>query len=272
MSVYTKSTTKPPVGNRKRIVLCDRDYLIYDDGRLWACTYNCFLKTRYDKDGYVITSLGFYDDNGVYKKKIFKIHRLVLTYFGRKPTKNEQCRHLDGNKQNNHISNLKWGTSKQNSNDKKKHGTQCFGETVSGSKLTDTTVKDIVRLYLKYRFSMKLKEFCIKVRKHLDLDHNALSDILRGRSWKHITKGVDFTLPVRKRRITFESCMFYEYKRSGLSNNAFSLKFSKNGITYHTVYNAIRKYEKIGILPCRFIDLSPPKSADISIPTKNSLK
>lgn len=42
------------------------------------------------------------------KSKAMYIHRLVLEYFGENP-KNLPCvNHIDGNKSNNHISNLEW--------------------------------------------------------------------------------------------------------------------------------------------------------------------
>ncbi len=48
-------------------------------------------------------------------QKIFKVHRLVLTYF--KPILNlqdYQCNHIDGNKLNNNINNLEWCTGSEN--------------------------------------------------------------------------------------------------------------------------------------------------------------
>ena len=52
------------------------------------------------------------------------IHRLVLeTFVGPQPDGME-CRHLDGNPENNRLSNLRWGTPFENSTDKGKHGTQ----------------------------------------------------------------------------------------------------------------------------------------------------
>jgi len=53
---------------------------------------------------------------------IRSIHRLVLeTFIGKRP-KGMVCRHLDGNSCNNKLSNLKWGTQKENIADAFKHG------------------------------------------------------------------------------------------------------------------------------------------------------
>lgn len=42
--------------------------------------------------------------------RVVAIARLVLTAFTRKPNKGEACVHLDGNRSNNHVSNLRWAT------------------------------------------------------------------------------------------------------------------------------------------------------------------
>lgn len=51
------------------------------------------------------------------------VHVLVLTAFDQpRPDPTAQCRHLDGNSANNHLSNLKWGTVSENALDRVLHG------------------------------------------------------------------------------------------------------------------------------------------------------
>lgn len=52
------------------------------------------------------------------------VHRIVaLTFIGVPPfAKSEVC-HNDGNRRNNHYSNLRWGTRKENVADSIRHGT-----------------------------------------------------------------------------------------------------------------------------------------------------
>lgn len=67
------------------------------------------LKQQKDKKGYSVITL---KANGV--KKTFKVHRLVAIYFIKNPKNLPEVNHKDGNKSNNHKSNLEWCTTKKN--------------------------------------------------------------------------------------------------------------------------------------------------------------
>jgi hypothetical protein len=54
-----------------------------------------------------------------------------------------ECCHNDGNPQNNHWSNLRWDTPKNNHADKVKHGTTNRGEQCGTAKLTLEQVRAI---------------------------------------------------------------------------------------------------------------------------------
>lgn len=61
-----------------------------------------------------------------------KTHRLVLEAFvGPRPA-GGVCRHLDGTRANNHISNLVWGTSAENAADMVLHGTRVIASQKAG--------------------------------------------------------------------------------------------------------------------------------------------
>ena len=65
-----------------------------------------------------ISSTGYYQvtfgKNGITDKEKYSIHKLVLLYFIPNPYKKRCGNHKDGNKLNNHISNLEWCTYKEN--------------------------------------------------------------------------------------------------------------------------------------------------------------
>lgn len=50
------------------------------------------------------------------------VHRLVLETFAGPCPPDMECRHLDGNRSNNALSNLRWGTKLENEADKDRHG------------------------------------------------------------------------------------------------------------------------------------------------------
>lgn len=77
-------------------------------------------------------------------RRIF-LHRVVLEAFVGPRPEGMVCRHLDGDKTNNSVSNLCWGTQKQNVRDSMRHGTVVRGELKSTSKLTSGQVLEIRR-------------------------------------------------------------------------------------------------------------------------------
>lgn len=70
---------------------------------------NKILKPKLTKKGYLEASL--YKEGG---HKSFALHRLVAEAFIPNPNNYPTINHMDGNKQNNNISNLEWCTYKEN--------------------------------------------------------------------------------------------------------------------------------------------------------------
>lgn len=97
------------------------------------------MKTFPNSDGY--PSLCLRDHYR--KRKHLTVHALVLLAFVGPPG-DLVCRHLDGNKNNNHLSNLRWGTCQENVDDMRAHGTIPRG--VRSGRRTHLTEDDIQRI------------------------------------------------------------------------------------------------------------------------------
>jgi len=127
-----------------------------------------------DTDGYHCINL--YRDG---RMQQIRVHALVLTIFVGPCPDGLQCRHLDGNKANNHVLNLTWGTSQENHSDKAMHGTIAKGERNGRSKLTDENITEI----RKRRASGEL----LKTIAHdFSVSQGTISHVALGRKWKHV--------------------------------------------------------------------------------------
>ena len=90
-------------------ILADNpNYEVSNTGRVRRLHSSKDRSTR-DRDGY--PSVDVYQD-GMRKTK--RVHRLVAETFLPNPDNKPEVNHKDGNKHNNHVSNLEWVTSKEN--------------------------------------------------------------------------------------------------------------------------------------------------------------
>jgi hypothetical protein len=91
----------------------DFEYSVSNFGRIKNIKTRQILKPGKDKNGYLIVRLS--KDK---VKKTFAIHRLIAHAFIFNP-KNKKCvDHIDNNRSNNNINNLRWASNKENSQNK----------------------------------------------------------------------------------------------------------------------------------------------------------
>ena len=106
----------------------------------------------------------------------FWVHRLVLMAFvGPRPV-NMQARHLNGDKQDNRLENLQWGTAKENYRDSVEHGVSSRGERHGLSKLTEDLVREIRQAPGTIR----------EIGQKFGIDNSNVSRIKRGVAWTHV--------------------------------------------------------------------------------------
>ena len=129
-------------------------YLISDFGRVksvggWCGTAKRKEKIRntsLTKDGYVKVRLVKKD-----KDKTVRVHQLVAEAFVSNPNKKDTVNHKDGDKQNNHYSNLEWADRSEQMyhayklNLKKSQR----GANNKNSKLTDDDIREIRKTYVR---------------------------------------------------------------------------------------------------------------------------
>jgi hypothetical protein len=106
--------------------------------RSWRGVKNRILIPSKNEYGYLRV---FLTKNG--NTKGITLHKLMATTFLGERKENMQVRHLDGNKDNNNLSNLIYGTALENAKDRKSHLKTAFGEKIGTSKLSNQDVVDI---------------------------------------------------------------------------------------------------------------------------------
>lgn len=108
-------------------------YTVGTDGTIESKTGRV-KKATPDSDGYLRISL---QQDGL--KLTTLVHRLVLMAFVGPCPPGCQALHKNGNRADNRLDNLRWGTPKENSADKKLHGTH-----IATRKLSDEQVREIL--------------------------------------------------------------------------------------------------------------------------------
>lgn len=108
------------------------------------------------------------------------VHHLVLEAFVGKRPPGMECRHLDGNPQNNRLENLKWGTAKENCRDSISHGTHAvlFGEDNKMSKLSSQQVVEIRQ--------QRTVKSGVDLAKEYGVSRSLVSSIQNEKLWRHI--------------------------------------------------------------------------------------
>jgi hypothetical protein len=128
-------------------------------------------RDRLDKYWFVVMCV----DGIRYRKSL---HSVVLeTFVGPRPV-GMQIRHLDGDSRNNHVANLRYGTAKENGEDRRKHGTVARGSKNGNSKLSHDQVRMIRQLHAEKKLTRR------ELITVTDISVKQLNNILNELQWK----------------------------------------------------------------------------------------
>jgi len=117
-----------------------------------------------------------------------KVHKLVLLAFSGPRPNGHECRHLNGDKSDNRIENLEWGTHTQNMADRKLHDgydAAPKGSSNPASKLTESIVSECRGRYL-------LGDNATALACEFGVSKSAMRMAIRGTTWGHVGQPVPY--------------------------------------------------------------------------------
>lgn len=156
-----------------RIRSCDR-YITEKTGKV-NFLKSRILKNNIGDDGYYKVVLQKYG-----KAYYFRVCRLIAQTFLENSGNKPQVNHIDGNKLNDHVTNLEWNTVQENITHSIQSGLKPVGENSFNAKLKET---DIIRI--RYLYDNKINNQNELARMYNVTQVN-IGQIVRRKSWKHI--------------------------------------------------------------------------------------
>lgn len=107
-----------------KIIKDYENYMITKNGEVYNIKRKVYLNPSTNNAGYKVIDLHSetYDENNTYeysrernaKRKKFRVHQLVATYFIDNPENKKEVNHKDKNRENNNVENLEWVTTAEN--------------------------------------------------------------------------------------------------------------------------------------------------------------
>lgn len=154
----------------------DRIYKVSNFGNIIGASGK-LLKTRLNKDGYLIVTLGSK------KHRTAKaVHRLVAELFVKNPNNLPEVNHKDFNRANPRYDNLEWTTHKENIeySTKNKHYKDIkIGLKNPNAKLNEQQAKQILYLY-------KSKYSIASIARKYDCGWTTIQHIIKGDTWRNV--------------------------------------------------------------------------------------
>lgn len=150
-------------------------YIVFENGDV-RNKHNKLLSSHDNGKGYLIVSLQL---NG--KRTSKAVHRLIAECFIPNPDNLSNVDHIDGNRQNNVISNLRWVTHGENiGHSYYLSNRSATGEDNARCETTEQEVREICKLLEQGYKANQVRD--------LGFDYGRVRAIKRRQNWTHISK------------------------------------------------------------------------------------
>lgn len=147
-------------------------YLIDEAGQIFTRYRMRIMKQSLSHDGYMVVGLS--KDGG---RKQYRVHRLVAEAFIRKEDGKDFINHIDGEKTNNHVSNLEWCTVQENC----LHSIHILGNTVTKGGLPP---KAVVSVDLS-NGEIAVFASSMDAERKIGIHHGAVTRVCKGKQRSH---------------------------------------------------------------------------------------
>lgn len=198
------------------------NYAITESGQVWSCRKQRFMHQFEHRCRYMFVQL--VDDSGIAHNRY--THRLVALMFIPTQDTTLQIDHIDGNKHNNHYTNLRWVTNRENA-----HAAMRTGLMPHAVFMTDEVVHEICK-------AISNGEPIASISRRLGYPASAIYAIRLKRNWTHISDQYVFP-PTRKRNVTPDDTVHVICKMiaSGYTDSYIAKETSISGILVNRIRN-----------------------------------
>lgn len=199
-------------------------YYISKDGKVYSDYSGNMkeLKCRVNKQGYLDIKL---------QGKTYKVHRLVAESYVKNPENKPQVNHIDGDKLNNHYSNLEWVTNAENQIHAYATGLNKI-KSPGNRVLTDKQAEELRLRYIKDGLSTR------KLANLYGVSVTTVKDIIKGKYYNIQKTSSTLSRDKHLRRLSMEDANKIReiYKQGNVSYRAIGRMF---GVDHSVVRNII---------------------------------